>query len=245
MGKLEEDYKRCAEASSALDGRMFGDHISGFSDAEKASILNESERIDLEFQRLVGLLPRDTSNTKLLADIYYDWGTHFQQQAWFHYGFVKTNQDAMQATIDANNHAIGKMQLAYPLYTTQKARNATEALLIQYRKQGEVLKVEASQPVVASGAATFHVATQGMFKPLSTALRVDTTAPSPSAITHPLSVGNFGSSEYLRIKYKGRYVPTPDAKNPSFFSGGSSCSGGSSDALNDKTKDENSTSNGL
>ncbi len=167
MGKIEEDYKKCAAASSTLDDRMFGANAHALSGDEKNAILLEATRIHMAFEKLVNELknlPAEASNKKILADIYYDWGTHCKQQAWFHYGFIKNDSEAIQHTISANNQAIEKTRAALALYINKRALVKTQAMLTEYEAQAEVLHLEASSLGTSADTVASHASAEVLSK---------------------------------------------------------------------------------
>ncbi len=142
----EEEYRKCAKDSQNLDARMFapGGHVLPVNESEKNAILEEARRISTEFSRLSSeFLDSPKYSKKKLADIYFDWGIHCKQQAWFMYAFAKSASTALQRTIDLNQAAIAKMEQAVQLYPDEASKRESNNVLTKYKQQAAVLQAEA------------------------------------------------------------------------------------------------------
>ena len=138
MGHLNKAYDACVDAVLVLYDRMFVPHVSAFSHIDKNAIIEEGHRINSQFEALLETFSKTITKTQM-ADVYFEWGKHLKQEAWFHYRFVINDASAMQYVIDANQDAIKKMEKAYALYKTKSAREATAELLELYQSHAQVL----------------------------------------------------------------------------------------------------------
>jgi hypothetical protein len=174
--------------------------------------------------------------SRALASIYYDWGVHHKQEAWFHYYFVSDYPDSIQNAISMNNEAINKLEEAFEYYEdvyqshlskkskprdivkAKKDADDTAALICEYKKQDNVLRSE-----LKSNKRTAYDADmseeeqdekeeqeeQGALKPIITTLTLDTM--SEGVTTGCSTLSGPLSSGYAAMKYKKLKFFSPPA----------------------------------
>lgn len=140
---LEARYRRCSKASEVLDGRMFGKPKAGLAKDEIEAILQEAVRIHQDYHAIATLFQVNSASQKLLSNMYYDWGIHCKQLAWFYYAEPRD----IQQTIGANNLAIEQMELSLTHSTTERGRKKVQSEIDAYRLAAQVLNAELSSEV--------------------------------------------------------------------------------------------------